>query len=666
MDQLIKKPKYIRKYDYLRSFYQPKNHWFIDPEMISQFIANKTKHYLKSSLTIDLDDAEFDEHDSYSVYKENKDNKNIEIDHKIYEGNLIDTLSKQYIQDQFKLYKNNAIDFSLQQYHHLDNDQLFKLTLEKLNNHDDLILFQPTFIHNGLIDKPDALVRVNNQYTLIEVKGTTNPKINHLFDLFFQKNVIGNALDEHFDAYISDFKLCLVKYELLNLKAISFVLVDGVSLSKTGFKITKKQQESLPSNCFSDSFVNFNAALRENKIDENKTELLSLNYLLNHFNADDFKDSRAKETIKFIDENLNLDAFNLRINELKNHVTEKQISLIPDLNFKSKIKDCDYWNYLKEYYYLSHKYLPMNFSGKLIQFKDAVKINQSLSTNDLDQLINWFYNNQIKIGDFQNSKQLDEYCRMIKSHQLTNISNKIFFDCNKIKNVLNQLKDKHVYFDFESINLATRVIDHTVPFMQAVNQVSVANLINNQLVPKKGLVIDPVNGINKEHLKQIVDMILPSEDLNECKQYSYIVYNQNFEKTCLTKMNYYLNDPLYERKINVIINNMFDLADLFTIKREQRDFILFKDLCGYYSIKKVLPLVAQYDPSSYAKANCVDYKSIAIHNGVDAQKYSSMRFFHLIDDIKWREISENLRIYCNNDVNAMVAIYFFVSKLVNN
>jgi hypothetical protein len=109
---------------------------------------------------------------------------------------------------------------------------------------------------------------------------------------------------------------------------------------------------------------------------------------------------------------------------------------------------------------------------------------------------------------------------------------------DRTKNKFNELKSKKVYFDFESINTATRIIDDTLPFMQCVNQVSVIfdhgcginahTLCNN-------LLIDPLK-MDKEKYKLIVDAIMPDSDLKKCSSYSYIVYSKIFEESRLKEM----------------------------------------------------------------------------------------------------------------------------------
>jgi len=172
--------------------------------------------------------------------------------------------------------------------------------------------------------------------------------------------------------------------------------------------------------------------------------------------------------------------------------------------------------------------------------------------------------------------------------------------------------------------------------MQVVNQVSVIfdhGDKNLKLLPS--VIIDPINGINKNDFKKIIDSILPNHNLEICKQYSYVVYNKNFECIRLREMAKYINEDEYFKKVSIIVENIYDLADFFNIGSAKLNCqIILKELKGFYSIKKVLPLVEKYDYESFKTAGCKNYKTelVQITNGKEAQNASTKRFFGLISD----------------------------------
>jgi hypothetical protein len=92
-----------------------------------------------------------------------------------------------------------------------------------------------------------------------------------------------------------------------------------------------------------------------------------------------------------------------------------------------------------------------------------------------------------------------------------------------------------------------------------------------------------------------------------------------------------LNDPSYSKKIDVIISRLFDLANLFDPRKPY--YVCLSELKGFYSIKRVLPIIKNKEFSIYQEVGCCDYKNeLKVHNGTQAQTLSSQRFFNLIDD----------------------------------
>jgi hypothetical protein len=196
---------------------------------------------------------------------------------------------------------------------------------------------------------------------------------------------------------------------------------------------------------------------------------------------------------------------------------------------------------------------------------------------------------------------------------------------------------KKVYFDFESINLAVRVIDDTLPFMQTCYQVSVIfDHGDKRYVKKNGLsgcdniVIDPLT-MQLDSYKEIIDAILPFdkyEDLKKNDEYTYIVYNIGFERSRLNEIAHLfkkINDIEYYNKAHTIINHLFDLADFFNL--ENPSSIAIEELKGFYSIKKVLKLIEHADSEIFNEVGCKDYKKLdQIQNGALAQKYATKRF----------------------------------------
>ncbi|MDE6289647.1 MAG: DUF2779 domain-containing protein, partial [Ureaplasma sp.] len=273
--------------------------------------------------------------------------------------------------------------------------------------------------------------------------------------------------------------------------------------------------------------------------------------------------------------------------------------------------------------------------------------------------------NGIALKDFENGIPVDfrmeHYFLTTKPYENYFIYNSKDFSYLSKENTekyLSELKDKKVYFDFETINSAIRVIDNSYAFTQVVTQCSIIKTIDSQNYVSEcnNLMIDPKN-ITVDWFKQIVDYLYEG---NNC---SYVVYNKSFERSRLKEMKDYINEEEYSEKINVIIENIYDLADFFTLTKNN---ILVKELGGFYSIKKVLPLIEKYAPNIFKETKCHDYKKLNINNGALCQQKTACRFLNLVDDKEWNQIVEDSKIYCENDVRAMIAVYYFIKDFIMN
>ncbi len=659
---------YVRKYDYLRSFYRPKSHWFFSNSDLKKYIDELTIKKISSLkdkiFFVGFNDAsdEYDEQceldsfefDSYSSLKEMNEVDNLSTeddDPKIIEGRIIDEQSKKFIKEKFS--SCEVFDFTNSK---LSIVEQFDKTIKLIKKGMNILLFQPVFIslNNKAITRPDAIVVLDGKILLIEVKGTTTSKLIHIFDLYYQLNIIEQVLNK-FNKSVFDLFLCIVKYCLGNIRTINFSLTNICSINKNGFSFNDKKIKKL-------SFlekIKFKSLCKEGFGKENSLTIKEMIYGLNLQN---YKKAKSIYDVFFKD----LNNFWSTIDQIHKYNQKKyKIDFTPEIKFKvNPIKTTDYWNNLRDYYYFDNNFCAMQYSGNLISFEDQVNLfKKTKLISDPNSFFNWFVSN--KDLNFILSKPLkamDIYIKYVAANKASNIS-----IGKKVNDELKKLKSKKVYFDFESINLAIRPVDRWLPFTQVVNQVSlVCDHGDSILKENKPIIIDTKNGITKGDFKKIIDCILPCDDLAICNEYSYVVFNKSFECSRLKEMSQYINENEYYVKTSCIINNIFDLQDFFHIsEKKSNQLVVLKELKGYYSIKKILPLVKKYDLQSYKKARCLDYKlDLVIHNGSDAQKVSTKRFFGMISDDEWERIKIDLGKYCDNDVRAMIAIEYFLKKLV--
>lgn len=659
----MKKSKYITKYDYINYYTKQPQMWFFTNEEISnsyhlQYQNAKKNNYIDDNIDeLDDNNNEDEEIDDYVIYRENlfnnQSNTNSIDDPQLISGQIIDQKSKEAIKNFFKKEYKNKNFFC----HDFDDEKItlednFKKTLNLLSKHENTILFQPAFIDTKkkIATKCDAIVKINDkdgnwEIFLIETKGTSTAKIHHILDLFFQKKVIEEIFTNKtkFNYY-----LCLIKYEKLYKQQLSFIISKTINLSKTVaipkfYDIKTKQKIKI-----GEEYLNKKSQIILSK---NINEILNFDkeyfYKLNHSMP------RSKYLEKFeLLHNLLLD-FNNVIDKLWQHKLKLEAIINcqpkqfkPNKNDKSSFKTTDLWNELRKLYLLNG-YELFKYSGNVID--QTSEVLEQISNDD----------------DLKNKPW--KFIKTSKNHNVCDYKS-LFFDSSfdiqinyeKFYSLMNKLKDKKVYFDFETINPAIRVVDKSLPFTQIVTQNSVIiDENNNEPLVCNNLMQDPLH-YDDSFYKKVIDSIYRGNN------YSYIVYNKTFEKNRLLEMAEHLNNDEYSLKVNVIIDNFFDLADFFKISQSSGFVLFYKELGGFYSIKKILPLIEKYDPNIFEITKCVNYDDLEIKNGQICQKNSLLRFFGFyktyINEQKWAEIVENSKKYCENDVRAMVAIMYFLQK----
>ena len=241
--------------------------------------------------------------------------------------------------------------------------------------------------------------------------------------------------------------------------------------------------------------------------------------------------------------------------------------------------------------------------------------------------------------------------------------NKIdYFEVERLINLIRN--EKCVWYDFEGFSMPFAIFKKTKPYQQLVFQVSVIKTDDDKINDVNNLVVDPQT-ININDFKNIVDAIYdPTAD-------KYVVYNQSYENTRLKEMKEILASELdadelatYEQKINHITDNTFDLLELFKITNANDKIppIFLHKLLGFSSIKKLENLIT--NSQIQLPIMIKPYKSLDVQNGLMAMNKAIQRYLNGIGDIEWKEDVKRLKDYCENDVMAMIMVYHFVLKLL--
>lgn len=659
----MKKSKYINKYDYMSYYTKPKGMWFFSNTEIQSALEteiHKIKEIKHSNLDVeDLEDDEEETSDSdgeidfYEYYKERlESNKSIDENNpQIIMGKIIDVESRKHIVNTYKDIKNI---FDLEEIYKItSNEKLANATKEYLQKYDNVILFQSVFIYKNLITKPDAIVKKDGVITIIETKGTTSAKFIHYLDLYFQMQVIENQDYLKNENYLFDYLLCLIEYSILNKNEISFELCPNINLKKTvavpkehksyvfdGIDLIRHKNAIKKGNAFLSEYLE---PLNTKDLMYDKWDSLEQNIECS-IGISKKAQQKAKDKLLLI--NYHFDDAIKALEEHKKTLNDSSIPyFIPSSLDKSPYKNCDFFP-IERKLFAMQGYNIFDYSGLIANQNEMYLDNAKINDNIDNFLKKPKKNPQVFVQMFGSSK-------------------KVMIDKNATKLLFDEIKPKKVYFDFETINTPIRVIDNSLPFMQIVTQCSIikydSEIEKLENVICDNLIIDPIN-INIEWFKKVVDGIYYHSENNDV---SYIVYNKSFEQTRLLEIANMIKEKEYTKKIEIIVKNLFDLADFFKLRSENPTHkIFFNELGGFYSIKKVLPLIDKYAQDIYAVTKCLNYNDLEIKNGQICQTETVKRFFKIIDDKQWKNVEKQMQIYCENDVRAMIAVEYLVKGLL--
>lgn len=676
--------KYINKYNYIDFYTKQESLWFFNFDEAEALIKSLTK--LSS-----FDDEENEDSEEESIedqkeviyeqyksilYETKEANKNKLT---FVFGNFIDQKSQEFVKEKSKEFfdKKPAFVSDISK-HYLDLEQSALLTQKYIQENTNVLLFQPVFISNNLITKPDAILITNNKLYLFETKATTTAKYIHFLDLFFQAKVIENCEYIKKMDLLFDYELVLIKTTLNKKGEINFVLSKTINLKKTfALSVGIKNEKTF-------SYLNYVYLISQAKLGLNPINKYGIeNYLINdlinnkldsiEINLDifqankrtiDYKALEKKyEQIQLIHDEFD-EVINKLSNALKNHLTNKkakEINLVLKPSFKvdkNPFKNQDHYDLIKKAY-VALGYKIYNYSGSITDLNEVALNNLTIDKDPIELL------------KTPNNKK--EFYQAL----FNPIAKPIQIDIDKVNHLLKLLDEAKykIYFDFETINLPIGLVDNSLPFSQIITQSCSIDWSNDEVRNINNLIIDP-KAIDLDWFKQIVDTLFFYKDLttpeqiqeianNNSKEVVYIVFNKSFEISRLKEIDLYLNNKLYHYKIEHIIKNIVDLADFFKISANSGYKIFLKELKGFYSIKKILALINKQAKDIFDEVSCFDYQTLDVKNGSQCQETTLQRYFDLYDENTWNQKKKQMQIYCENDVRAMIAVELFVKRLVN-
>ncbi|MGL4647700.1 MAG: UU173 family protein [Mycoplasmoidaceae bacterium] len=657
----MKTSKYINKYDYINFYTKQKSMWFFNNTEIKAGLDLALKKLrinlnevdeVDDEINYETDEIEVDSYEYFLLMKEELGDidKNNPL---IVEGNIIDEKSKAHIKEVYQIDLVHDFD-QLRKFKSME--ELAIETKKLLLTNEKIIIFQPVFISEHLITKPDALIKINNKIEIVETKGTTSIKVIHLLDLFFQKKVLERQ--DYLNNIQFEFKLCLVEYCRLNKNEISFIITHYCNPSKNPKALDLKKIENI---------------LREDLIarDQKIIELRQMLKVGEFFNGNDYDIVYPLNITEIL--NNNWASFDVRMDNV-HHSSKRSLNRF-EHQFKAVINEFDH--VIKKL--LTHKakmnqedypseFIPTPVEKGFFKVSEFFPILRDIYFHQGYEIFSYsgkvMAQDEKVLQDYHPGDDLEKYLK--GNPQAKGIFEQAYFskkqlwiDQEKANRMINYLKDNKLYFDFESINTAIRNADHALPFNQIVSQCSLIEWKKDQKIDDlkcENLIIDP-KFIDVLWFKKIIDHLYKGPN------YSYIVYNIAFEKKRISEIDFFINEEAYSKKCKIIIDNLYDLADFFDPNKR---IILLKELHGFYSIKKVLPMIEKYQPQFLQQTKSRNYQELEIGNGLVCQEKTILRFFNLIDDQAWIKMENDLMLYCENDVRAMIAVEFFIKYIIKN
>ncbi len=237
------------------------------------------------------------------------------------------------------------------------------------------------------------------------------------------------------------------------------------------------------------------------------------------------------------------------------------------------------------------------------------------------------------------------------------ITKKPFFDLDKLRDGIKQIKYPIYHLDFESFPCPLPRFKGERAYMQSLFQFSLhiekePGVCDKELDHYEFLCEDH-NDNRLELVKKMIEYIKPDGG-------SVLVYNQAFEKTRIKELAKFF--PEYSEELLEINTRLFDLMHIvktnstmyedlgYSSDRSKQVNYYSEELYGSYSIKKVLPIFSN-----------LTYKGMVVGNGMEAV-YAYAGYPALNED-ELKETLSALSKYCQQDTWAMVEILDELRKL---
>ncbi len=539
------------------------------------------------------------------------------------------------------------------------NEENINKTKELLSLDKDLIIFEATFKYNDFVIRTDILVKTGDEVKIIEVKGSSTPKLLYAFDLWFQKQIIELSNQEYNDW---DYSLLLLNREYTHdvryteEQEAKFVFVNTNMVTNAHSLGAKKIPEIDPSKSVSwtKSLNNYWKNELIDWIGLDQTPSFMENKKGKNFT---FPIEQFFETYLAQEMEINFDDILQRIREIQLMDQPPKLEF-EDRNNKYMKSDYMIWALQKSGAYEVENSIfdfrgnKLNWKVKCQLFLNGVK---SMDEPSIEDIVPATLLSKVKgMSDEQAIMQfLDSDGKGAAGY--SPIIQRNYFSKNEkllhkilLKESLADYDRGPIYmYDFETANLAIPEVDKSSPYEQIVYQYSIHVITN----PNDYDFATMKNVHHYEWLAEDRDTFhieAWKNFVNVFKKHGegvYVAWNDSFEKNCIKRA--LDNWDFDEETAGWMKEIQMETIDLMVPFRNK--YYYHKDLKGSYSIKYAGP---HFAPE-------INYKDLnLVQRGDQSAAVAKMwlREKSKQSDIDWGKRRKDMLKYCEFDTLLMVAI----------
>ena len=571
-------------------------------------------------------------------------------------------LSRLYMVELYgsKVFRADTYDLSIDGLEIADNDQIIANTKKLLANPEVKVILEGQVVVGKSVARWDILVRQEDGFELLEVKGTNNVygsnngsygslKKEYLYDIAFQHYVYTAA------------SIPLIKVGFLHLNN-SFKL----ALKDISYPIEKEYLKDL----FTSSSMIY--IKKKNKYTKkNEKHLVNM---LEYLQDDHYLDSRAdgKFSIRAI------------IPYLEPIIDGEEPPTKFDYYCKTK-QGCILLNECHKNINANHLFSLTNFGsigGKWQTTRDYLEKGLEKISDIPDQELDINY----PLLKADKSKKFIARMQINIAKGKASGSNLIEFRSLKKILELQYSKKPLLFFDFETFSYPIPLVAEAGPWEQICSQYSMHvlkddyDLSNHNFESGTGgnirhyeFIGSPYHDQHQNPERALIKKLMAdflAEGIDyKTNLYKLVVYNRNFENTQFRRMA--LKYPEYEEFLIACANNIIDLNDIFAL-----GIWYHRDFNGRTSLKVTQPVLMKektikswYQDLPYDLNKTLDYKSELVQNGgVALELYQTMlrmRADGKLEENVNNEIKSALLKYCKIDSWGTVILYDIMEQALS-